>query len=467
MKEKILFVVIVITLYGCTNDGKDGNNETSISFALSAKDINNHTYLNGGVYRILDVNKNVVGTYTLDKGTVDITDLPRGKYTLEEITPPDGYVAQQQQIDITVLDYGQEYAFLYINTTTRTIPQSVKVKFYSTDNNTIMGEYTAVRIGEYYWINQNFTHVVPYGADFENAYPITQQVLNKYVQRALIDTSLYQLKNIGDFDKYYGRYYSYPSILYMNQFGQIYNEYNEPVKGWKLPSPEDYRQLFAMSPFNTTYDGPHSSLNERDIRFAMEARNGDNPLAYDIQNPGNSPYKTYWFNSQYTTNMYGFNLMPGGARLNGDGPWCNGLGPDGGCYNDAKKGDLYGLFYSAYLAVDHPNDHLAIGTVSIHDYADTQENITYHMLNVRWCRRLSDAELGYKLYINSAMTDIKKLELNTPAPQGYTELPHGYIRGFYVQYILNNPNPTATVQDVVSYARQVQDNYVYGKTGII
>lgn len=97
----------------------------------------------------------------------------------------------------------------------------------------------------------------------------------------------------------------------------------------------------------------------------------------------------------------------------------------------------------------------------LHDYVDTKDVLSYHMMNVRWCRRLSDIELGYKLYINTNQTDIRKLDLDTPPPSGYEELPHGYVRGFYVQYILNNPNPTITVSKIVDYARNVEDNYAF------
>lgn len=82
-------------------------------------------------------------------------------------------------------------------------------------------------------------------------------------------------------------------------------------------------------------------------------------------------------------------------------------------------------------------------------------------MNVRWCRPLTDNELGYKLYINSDLTDVKKLGLNTPPPSGYIEFPHGYMRGFYVQYILDKPGSKITVADIVRYARQVEDNLIF------
>lgn len=73
---------------------------------------------------------------------------------------------------------------------------------------------------------------------------------------------------------------------------------------------------------------------------------------------------------------------------------------------------------------------------------------------------ITDIELGYKLYINKDKTDIKKLDIKDSPPEGYTELPRGYTRGFYVQYILNNPNTKLTVSEIVNYAKNVQDNYV-------
>lgn len=316
-----------------------------------------------------------------------------------------------------------------------------------------------MRIGEYYWIDRNFSHTVSYGGDYENAYPMSQDILDKYVGQIYIDNKYFQV-NLGDFEKYYGRYYSYPSVLYLIKYGQVHNTYGTQIEGWRLPYSADYRQLFAMAPFNTANDPAHTTLNERDVRFALSAKAGDNPMAFDINPGGGTPYKTYWF--QYSNNMYKFNMMPGGARLNGDGAWTNGIE----VYN-GKKGDIYHLFYAAYFAVGHADDDLFVGVVSLHDNMDTRDNGSYHLLNVRWCRPLTDTELGYKLYINSAMTDIKKLDLKTAAPGGYKELPHGYIRGFYVQYILDKANPAVTVQDIVKYAHQVQDNYVYGQTGVI
>ena len=459
MKRNVfLWLLTFITLCECS----DSESITEQCFSISSKDIVDNSFINGGQYQVLDLQGNVLGTYYTENGSININHFTAGTYIIREITAPKGYDAIESEKQVNITSGGcLDVVFRYVDKENREIPQKMKVKFYGTDSGKLLGEYNVIRIGEYYWIDQNFHHVVPWGNDFENSHPITQALLDKYVERIRINPSQFKLNDINDFEKYYGRYYSYPSILYMVKYGQIRNEYDEILSGWKLPNHEDYRQLFAMCPFNTTYDSPHTELNERDVRFALSAKSGDNPMAYNISDPNDNSYHTYWFDNKHVTNMYGFNLMPGGARLNGDSQWCNELGTANGCYPDGKKGDIYHLFYTAPLAVIDKNDGLAVGTVTIHDLVDTYHHTFYHMLNVRWCRRLTDIELGYRLYINNDQTDIIKLNLNEQAPNSYTELPNGYTRGFYVQYILNNPNPAYSVKDVINFAREVMDMHVY------
>jgi uncharacterized protein (TIGR02145 family) len=450
-------LLIFIALYSsCSkDDDQDDDTKEIFYFTISAIHKSDSSLVKGGIYRLLDDKGNIISIHTLNDGVIKIEGLPSANYTIEEfVTPSDfasaGQLEQKMFISDTMNYEGvNSFVFHYNNAPAKTID----IDFHSS-NDGLMGNYTAVRIGEYYWVNQNFNHVVPEGNVFENSYPVTQKTLDKYMEQIRIDKSLYQLQNIEDFNKYYGRFYSYASTLYMSRYGFIKNEEEETEKGWKLPFPEDYRQLFAMCPFNTSRDQQHTTLNERDVRFALGAKQNDNPLAFDL-NSGDQIYKTYWFDTNYTTNMYGFNLMPGGARFNGNTYWCNGIG----CYN-GMVGDIYHLFYTVYLATASPNSELYVGPVILHDFVDTDVPLSYHYFNVRWCRKLTDSELGYKLYINTDKTDIKRLYVDTPAPEGYTELPYGYLRGFYVQYILNNPNPKVTVKDLMNYSRSVEDNYV-------
>ena len=457
MKTKFFIYICILFfagLQGCSNS--DNSNNSSVCFSISSKNIYNGSLINGGQYNLMDIQNNIIGTYTLTNETINIPDLPFGEYIIEEISPPEGYTTEQKQIKFQLLNSDCiEISFLYVDKERNSLPKSQKLKFYNSQGNILVGDYNAVLIGEYYWINQNFNYIIDAENGFENNVPITQELLNKYAEDAYIDPKYYQLSDINDFEKYYGRYYSYPSIDYMNEYCYMTNEYSNKIDGWKLPSPEDYRQLFAMCPFNTSHDGPHTSLNERDVRFALGVREGDNPLAFNIDQEDDNPYRAYWFNLPDNTNIYGFNMMPGGARLNGDGIWCNGIGPNGGCH-DGKWGDIYHLFYAVDFAVQNSNG--SFGAVMIHDCVDTKKFETYHYLNVRWCRPLSDLELGYKLYINSEQTDVKKLDLDSTPPAEYNELVHGYLRGFYVRYMLNNPNPSVRVQDLVEYSRTVEDS---------
>lgn len=463
MKTNLVLYATILSfvVLSCT---EDQNNKFNGNFTISARNITDNSLVKGGIYELLDKNNNVIKTYRLENGSINITDVQRGFYTIKEVSAPSGFISGDKEKKLTV-DYDFfEYVFVYRPSGGYKIPESTKLKFYSSENRKYIGDYNAIRIGEYHWVDQNFNHFIPSGDDFENSYPITQSLLDKYLNRVLIDPKLYQV-NINDFEKYYGRYYSYPSILYMNKYGEMHNEYNIKIDGWRMPYAEDYRQLFAMCPFNLTADARHEHLNEKDVRFALSAKSGDNPMAFDINQGNGTPYKTYWFDPTHVKNMYKFNLMPGGSRLNGDGRWCNGLGPSDGCYEDAKKGDIYHLFYTAVLATMKPDDPLWVENVIIHDYVFTASNHSYHLMNVRWCRPLTDEELGYKLYINADLTDIKKLDLSEPTPNGYKELPHGYMRGFYVQYILDKPDSKITVSDIVRYARQVEDNLIFNNRG--
>ena len=487
-KSSIIYLLPIISLCISCSSNNDEEKEPEVKrpyFTISAIKKSDNTIVNGGTYKLFGDGGKEIATYTLEKGIVKVFDLPTGNYTVEEIITPENYIPAEdfkKKMQISYASWNEteenykeiEWLEDFLESRERAEPEPEKFIFsyndappktteltYRNTQDDVNQKYTAVRIGEYYWINQNFNHIVPEGNNYENRHPISQETLNKYVERIRINISFFQLQDINDFEKHYGRYYSYGSTMYMNKYGYMENEKGENENGWKLPYAEEYRQLFAMSPFNTSFDEPHTALNERDVRFALSAKTGDNSLAHDITPSTNSPYKTYWFNHAYTTNMYRFNLMPGGARLNGSSQWCNGLGPAGGCYPDGTVGDIYLLFYTSYMATVKADNEFHIGPVIIHDNIDTDVPMSYHYLNVRWCRRLTDAELGYKLYINSDKTDIKKLYIDVPTPEGYKELPHGYLRGFYVQHILNKRNPTVTVKDIIDFSRSVEDNYVY------
>ncbi len=457
--KAIIFMYAVFLLglaYGCSGD----DTPNRVSLTIKTVNVEDNSPISGAKYH-LTINDRPIGDYVARDGTVVLPSLPLGSCVIEEVAAPYGYYPSstvRYVLDFSEKEH-QEVVFQNKAISDEPVLESrMEVSFWDNNQKKSLGDYTAIRIGEYYWVNHNFRHVIPWGTNFENDYPVTQSTLDLYLERARLDKSQYQLSNINDFEFDYGRHYGRFSLDYMYQYGDIHARGGAMLPGWGFPSPADYEQLFAMCPFNTTHNTqPHTSLNEFDVRFALAPRRGESRLAFDISDPEGGPYKTYWFEDKYVTAVYDFNLMPGGMRLNGPSQICNQYGPAGGCYPDGQIGDIHGLFYVAALAVR--NNDGSYGGVGIHDWLYTDPMDFYHMMNVRWCRPLTAKELGYTLYINSAKTDIKKLGADDPAPSGYSELPHGYLRGFYVQYILDKPNTKITVADIVQYEKNVHRNY--------
>lgn len=295
----------------------------------------------------------------------------------------------------------------------------------------VEAEYEAVRIGEYLWMNRNFNH------DIEN--PVTQQQLNKCMGVYALDSTHYQV-DIEVFNFIYGGFYSrdyierYHNYYRMLEGDNTLTEENRD-KHWGLPSGADFMQLFAMC----------GDASEANVRHYLSCRADQTPLANSVI--------SYWFN-KFNSNVYGFNLMPGGARFHVPTKWnpyvANGEESYDPYKYSADAGDFSGFLMTAQWVTLDP------GVVAIHDFPEYKYGKVWAWLNMRWCRRISDSELGYKLYVNSKVTahvtDIKKLNIDEISPAGYTELPKGYLRGFYVQYILDRTNPLKTVQDIVAMA---------------
>lgn len=310
-------------------------------------------------------------------------------------------------------------------TTTDTVA-TIPLIFYDSFTNKSV-DYKAVRIGEYLWMNSNINHYE--GRSF------TKADIELIFQRYRMDTQSLKNVSIADINQYCGPYYDRDRFEYLEDRGKcIIREGEEKIQtsGWGAPSSKDFHQLFAMC----------GNATEQDIRTSLAVKAGDNPVA--IAN------LTHWFGSN-NTNKFGFNLMPGGARFNGPQKWDIKHNHDGTDVEtfDVTGGDFYGFLQAAIWQTWD-------GKVSIDDYPHADISKTWHWLPIRWCRKLTDEELGYRLYINQAQTDIQKTSLTESAPIEYTELTKGYIRGFYVQFILDNPTPLKTVPQIVEMAKHLK-----------
>jgi uncharacterized protein (TIGR02145 family) len=325
--------------------------------------------------------------------------------------------------------------------------------------------YEAVKIGEYLWMNRNLSHF--------DQNQVTRQQLDLVLTRYRLNPRDFQI-SIDDFNKYYGQYYSANYTydhLRDGKHGMVYEGKDRKLMlnpethfpEWKLANKADFRQLFGMC----------GDASEYAVRTALACRPYENPAAVPI---------SYWISS-INTNRYGFNAMPTGARHHAPDVWSTDFedGTPAPVFQN-QTGDFYNTFMSVGWAA-------ADGTVRLHDYVDTEIGYLYHWQNIRLCRRLTDEELGYKLYIKADVpswndivneyqskgddytaelvlfdklkrgiispnkVDIQKVNLGISAPAGYVELRKGYVRGFYVQYILNIAQPTKTMMQIMDMAK--------------
>ena len=291
---------------------------------------------------------------------------------------------------------------------------------YAAEGNANSYEYEAVRIGEYLWLDCNLhspVGIVP-----------TKEALSRALVRLGADPNSY-LISMEDLNRYYGTYYNRYHIEGKIVSPTVY-EYDRDgnknlVAGWDMQGAGAFEQLLAMC----------GNGSKADVRKYLGAKAGDNPVAYN-------PTGINWFDGN--ENIYGYNLMPGGGLYNG--PQDDGQG----------AGDMNAIFRDDRL-IGHETTFVIAPT-----YAHPRFTIKlWHWMHVRYNRPLTDEELGYKLYVNGDKTDIVKKSLTETAPAGYTELPKGYLRGFYVQYILDNPYPEKTINEIVGLANLMTNNSNY------
>lgn len=289
--------------------------------------------------------------------------------------------------------------------------------------------YETVRIGEYLWTTSNINHY-PTNTILKN-----RDQIDLAITRYRMDVDEYNVST-ENINKYFGPYYTYSEYEQIEGNRNRYeiteaNDQLAPKGAWGTPSNADVSQLFAMC----------GNGSEQDVRTCLTAKVGDNPAV--IFN------YTYWF-SGLNKNKYGINLMPGGARFNDKQIWKlehNHNLTDSEIFN-IVPGDFYGFLQSTVIKTWD-------GRVTIDDYIKIDTNKSWHWTAIRWCRKLTDEELGYKLYVNSNQTDIKMLDITEKSPTGYTELKNGAFRGFYIQNIIEGANPSMSISEMKELARKL------------
>lgn len=385
--------------------------------------------INGGIYKIKTErgnNLHIDSIYAVSvNGEITVSGLPcPERYSVTEIVPPVGHQATTATLYTETTPYPnnnvREVTFEY----GRKVDQ-IELHYSQSDENNIIQQYEGVKIGEYYWMNSNFYNPL------HNS-PTRDQLETRINLDGL--SPIYYQVDMDDFRRHYGEYYSrYEIEITIGQSGKIYEGSNKKKTSWGYPSVADFEQLFGMCGEGSTPE----------IIEYLGCSVSDNPVA--ISFPGMT-----WFDNN--KNIYKFNLMPGGGR-NHASSW------EGGA--DRPAGHFYDLLKMArFAAADNQ-------TITIKNGHSRVMGKLWHWLNIRWCRKLTDEELGYKLYINTpytrpfpyvkpSTTNIIELGLKENIPDGYYELPNGYLRGLYVQHMLGKTSPSYTLTEIVHIANLLE-----------
>jgi hypothetical protein len=409
------------------------------------------------------------------------------------------------------------------------VPSKINLVYQEQRGSQVLSaDYQAVRVGEYYWMNNNFNapayraeklsdgsyiYEGDYDYEYRNLYNNGGGALELYfyrpnnkeeINKGFIDWESFpagQLDfwsygvTLDEFNKYVGDYCTPSRIDYMKNNGSML-ENGQKVSNWSIPYDDDLRQLVAMCGYGMRSHEviqylTYSAKEEHAPALAKITKGSywiydHNPVNLDPNRTDLLPAYTY---DASHSNKYGMNLVSNGSRKEFyDREWVS----------------------SGWLTLG-PGNYKQLGqAVKIHGYNATVQlteemNVSYKTWGdnplrptewntVRWCRPLTDEELGYKLYINRpnfkggqlwggnisdeelllksigrtrelhaeltmkeiidnyANIDIVKLGVNQPAPQGYSELPKGLLRGYYVQFMIERPESGKTLTDILEIA---------------
>lgn len=418
--------------------------------------------------------------------------------------------------------------------------------------------YKAVRIGEYYWMDKNFNVPVNNIPITKAQIDYHHQIYGMFNWNSRSENKTYwqylgarmgisnptdqQVNNIllPEFEKYYGTYYSADRdanagadpknpVSILRRLGSMKEKVDGRYYGtdtinhwpgdirsqvkykfWDMPTAADALQLLAMCGHATTPEvRQYLSYAEGAVPVAFSTVAGfdwfyANPYHFG---PGGS-YGADAFNTA-NSNKYKLNMTPNGFRWGVTQVNARVKTETGFTTITIQPREFVGAgMNQAYVLplIDKKFDKENINmesriltSLQVGDHPQIMYDkwASTALLNVRWCRALTDQELGYKLYINQNMDEVAdgtapvqiytdkigfqdgsrnrsgeevllekvrngliqpgqisiiKLGLYDAVPNGYHELPRGYIRGFYVQYILNNPTPSKTVAGIISEA---------------
>lgn len=357
--------------------------------------------------------------------------------------------------------------------------------YYTPDNGKTFGKkYAAVRIGEYYWMDSYLNE------ETQSTTPITKAQIDSVHSRYTMfhfdnpETPEYWEYgvNLEHFIEHYGTTYTNGIRNVITENSKMCEGDSKSLKEWRVPLIRDCQQLAGMCGDAKWQDG---------LKYLVWGYDDPNaPSFARFTAPG------YWFHGNSiedpNTNKYGFNWVAAGWRAHADGVIMHTVDRwNQKVQYELKKGDLIGYNQVAAIFTAEKAKFILNEDIRI----QYQEDFSWSP--IRMCRPLTDEELGYKLYINQKVTEymvkegwqaddspwgyndwtqrmmtvdnilvekinqkqldpenvqIIKKDINESCPTDFIELPRGFIRGMYVQHILDNPQPEKTVVDILRIA---------------
>lgn len=498
---------------------------TGINFKVLVRYINPTSAIKIGLFNpvtgvlVSDITQSVEGNIFTCKVPASLAD---ATYTIIPYQVINGYIVYVERLSDKTFLVDRLPLFVTLGEPEEPVIKApAEVALYYTENSgtTVLAEYKGVRVGEYYWMNTPFmgNHIAlsepgwtgeyvylrPWRTDYQNS--MTVENVNLLHHRLLMfenarqesDRKSYfdQLlpgssnsEKMIEFEKYYGTYLTRGHIQWMydaRPWVKILVEgENKEDKSWDLPQGYDIRQLLAMCG-NATMAEVRQYLSyghDQEDAPSVVKITPESYFDWFYHNPVNFEAQSNGFNVS-NTNKYGFAMFPSGSKFHDASTYRPLTQVEADKYviskgvvypYQTKRGDFTGLNQTFALALHGSQAFI------LHDYPEIRSEKSYHWSPIRWCRQLTNEELGYKLYINQInFTDsrealvtlkskigngetviIQKLSLDQSPSTGFVELPRGYLRGFYVQYILGKSTPEKTIPQIVDIA--LQNPYVWG-----
>lgn len=298
------------------------------------------------------------------------------------------------------------------------------------------GTYRYIRIGEYEWMSQNI-RIVPVEGRIWDEWINTQTLIDEYINESgsfdpvTLDQSL-QLEgaflgsNMGGHEV---------DALFTNTRFYADRSKSQTLQGWKQPSVADFAQLFAMA-------------DRLDYTGIVAFHGIDKPNA-------NYPFYTNW--SSTAQNTSGFAMIPCGTRNNVSGIYRL---PRQSCAFKTNVDD--GIIIRIEPPISQAVSVIADDNQNLNSlYPDT--SIKFYLASVRYCRQLSDDELGYKMYIDRANDQIKVVSINQTQPNGLTQLEKGKLRGRAVRWL--NANNTKVLAPLSYIEKEIEATQNGGNAG--